>query len=482
MTSNTKTLIAGGTLLGFLAACGGGGGGGAASTPTQQITGIQGTGFAQGAITGFGSIFVNGVEFRTTSSTITVNGRSGTESELKVGQVVTVRGSVDSNGTTGTASSVAYDDDVKGQVSSINATAGTLVVMGQTVATDGNTRFGNVADLASLVAGTDFVEVSGFRDSTGVIRATRIEKISAPSEVEVLGAVGTPIDTTAKTFRIGSLTVDYSAATTLNNFSTPTAGQSVEARGALVNGVLKATRIDGKSGATLASGDPAKVEGVITRFVSNTDFDVNGIKVTTTSSTQFPTGTSLALGAKVQAEGTANSSGVISATKVEIKASGDGRVTATVTAIDAPNNRFSVFGVQGTVSAATSFDDKSNANARPFNLSLLRTGDYVEVRGAEAAAGGLTLSFVERRDLRSQIEIHGLAKNVNTAAQTFSLVGVNVRLTSNAQCRDATGQGIACATLLANLTATSRLMARDSNGTASTPAGGLVADRVEQEN
>lgn len=482
MTSTHKTLIAGGALLGFLAACGGGGGGGSSSTPNQQISGIQGTGFAQGAITGFGSIFVNGVEFRTTSSTITVNGRSGTESELKVGQVVTIRGSVDSNGTTGTASSVAYDDDVKGQVSAIDTTAGTLVVMGQTVATDGNTRFGNVADLASLVANTDFVEVSGFRDSSGVIRATRVEKISSPSEFEVTGAVGAPIDTTAKTFKVGTLTVDYSTATTLNNFSTPTAGQTVEVRGTLVNGVLKATRIDGKSGTTLANGDPAKVEGIITRYVSNTDFDVNGIKVTTTSSTQFPTGTTLALGAKVQAEGTVNSGGVIAATRVEIKASGDGRVTATVTAIDAPNNRFSVFGVQGTVSAATSFEDKSNANARPFNLSLLRTGDYVEVRGAEAAAGGLTLSYVERRDLRSQIEIRGLAKNVNATAQTFSLVGVNVRLASNAQCRNALGATIPCATLFSNLTASSRLMARDGNGTASTPAGGLVADRVEQEN
>lgn len=479
MNTHSRLLIAAGATLGLLAACGGGGG--SSSTPTTQISGIQGTGFAQGAITGFGSIFVNGVEFRTTSATITINGSSGTESQLKVGQVVTIRGSVDSNGTTGTANSVAYDDDVKGQVTAVDATAGTLTVMGQSVTTDGNTRFGNATGLSALVAGTDFVEVSGYRDANGAIRASRIEKIAAPSSVEVTGAVATPIDTTAKTFRIGTLTVDYSAATTLNNFSTPAAGQLVEARGSLVNGVLKATRIDGRSSATLANGDPAKVEGVITRFASNSDFDVNGIKVTTTSSTQFPTGSGLALGTKVEAEGTVNASGVIAATKVEIEVSADGRVTSTVTAIDAPNNRFSVFGVQGSVSAATSFEDKSQANARPFNLSLLRTGDYVEIRGAEAAAGGLTLSYVERRDLRPEIELRGVAKNVNASAQTLQVLGVNVRLAPNAQCRNTADQTVTCATLLGGLTATSRVVARDSTGTASTPAGGLVADRLEQD-
>ena len=66
--------------------------------------GIGGTGRAYGEITAFGSIFVNGIEYSTTTATITINGvvqPVGDQSALKVGMAVLVDGTV--NAATGGA-------------------------------------------------------------------------------------------------------------------------------------------------------------------------------------------------------------------------------------------------------------------------------------------------------------------------------------------------------------------------------------------
>src|SRR2546430_13743338 len=105
MKREFTTIVAAAILL--LASCGG---------PTQ-LGGIQGSGspvVAYGPIAGFGSIFVNGVEYATSNAQIRIDDQPGTESQLLVGQVVTVVGSVNSDGTTGTATQVTSSGDVAG--------------------------------------------------------------------------------------------------------------------------------------------------------------------------------------------------------------------------------------------------------------------------------------------------------------------------------------------------------------------------------
>ena len=75
------------TLAGIMTvSCGGGGGSGEVASG-----GIGGTGISSGAVTGFGSIFVNGVEFDTSGASITMGGISVSESDLKLGMVVEVQ-------------------------------------------------------------------------------------------------------------------------------------------------------------------------------------------------------------------------------------------------------------------------------------------------------------------------------------------------------------------------------------------------------
>ena len=86
-----RTLAAGAIAL-FISACGGGGDGGIGGT------GGGGGGTAAdvsvGTITAFGSVWVNGVEFKSNTATIKIDDNPHPESDLRVGMVARVDGSI----------------------------------------------------------------------------------------------------------------------------------------------------------------------------------------------------------------------------------------------------------------------------------------------------------------------------------------------------------------------------------------------------
>src|SRR5210317_1740351 len=145
-TMNKIYLVA---LAALLTACGGGGGGsstgggdtgggdtGGGDTGGGDTGGIDGRGtpvFAQGSITGFGSIIVNGVKYETEGTEFEIDGETGTEAELEIGDVVSISGTVNDDGISGTATTVTFDDVVEGPVTAKNANLLQLTVLGQTV-------------------------------------------------------------------------------------------------------------------------------------------------------------------------------------------------------------------------------------------------------------------------------------------------------------------------------------------------------------
>jgi len=195
-----------------------------ASCNEIDVAGIQGSGSptpaaaaAVGPITGFGSVFVNGVEYITANAQILIDRQPGTEAQLHAGQVVTIKGSVNDDGVTGTATEVSFDGDVRGPVAQIDLTNNTAVILGQTVRVTGSTLFDDSfqpGDLTSLQNGSVFVEVSGFSNGAGEIMASRVDLKSAGSNLQVKGAIQA-LNTTAHTFRINALTVDYSTSSTM---------------------------------------------------------------------------------------------------------------------------------------------------------------------------------------------------------------------------------------------------------------------------
>lgn len=371
-----------------LVACGGGG---------NSVAGIDAGGapvkvsvVAKGTIAGFGSIIVNGVRYETTTASIDNDGVVGMQSDLKVGQVVLVKGSLDAGGTNGSADSVSFGDLVEGPISAVDTVAGTITVLGQLVFIDADTSFDDSISPPSIdgLAVNDIVEVSGFMRADGSINATRIEGKPAGTEFEVTGEVS---NLTATTFQINSLVVDFSMAQ-LDDFpsGSPQLGQLVEAKGQNLggSGQLLATRVEFKGNDLGAdAGDRVEIEGFITRFASATDFDVEGIPVTTSGSTVFVNGTAADLGInrKVEVEGTIGTTGVISATKVELELSNfihiEGMVEAKGT------SSLTIFGIPMGINSQTRLEDKSSADVQSFSLANINVGDYLETRGYEDATG-----------------------------------------------------------------------------------------------
>lgn len=415
-----------------LAACGGSGGDG-------QSAGIDRTGSpvpsvaAFGTITAFGSIVVNGVRYDTSSAQFTVDDNPGTQSDLAIGDVVLVRGTVDASGATGIATTVIADDQVKGPVASIDVASGTLVVLGQTIRVSAETSLDDriqPPSLAGLRVG-DIVEVAGLVDSDGAVRATRLEPKPAGTEVEVTGIVSNH-DAATRRFNVNSQVVDYSAVTQLQDFPAggPANGQLVEVKGgAVVGGVWRPVRIEfQRNNLSGAAGERREVEGFITRFGSASDFTVAGLDVTTSAQTVY-TGApqvSLGLNVKVEVEGALNAAGVLVATKVDIRRSSAVRVVALVDGVDSAAGSFVVLGISVRVDALTRIEDKSSQQLRPFGLANLSVGNYVEVRGVEqpAGSGQILAALVERDDVDSDSELQGFAEAV--AAPSFRILGVDI--------------------------------------------------------
>lgn len=286
--------------------------------------GVGGTGISQGPITGFGSVFVNGVEFSTTGTVINKNGTPSTEGDLRVGMVVTVQGSFDPNGTTGIATQIDFNDYLEGPIQSINTVDQSLIVMGQTVKVDAGTQYDVVTGFGDLQVGY-VIEMSGLPQADGTILATYIElkstSCSQGEEFEVKGMIS-GLDTTARTFQLGDLVVNYNTATFEK---LPPGGLSdglfveVQTTDCFNGGILIATKVEGLSaGVSGTEGTHVEMEGFITRFVSATDFDVNGQPVSTTGATIYESGTSndLALNVQVEVEGNLDANGVLIANKI----------------------------------------------------------------------------------------------------------------------------------------------------------------------
>jgi len=405
------------------ASCGGGG---------QKVAGIDARGnptpvgvVSKGTISGFGSIIVNGVTYDTSNATFGIDGRGGAQSDLAVGDVVVVEGTVNDDGTSPTADTVTFDDVVEGPIIDIDAAAQTLTVLGQLVRVDADTSFDDSIVPASLdgLVVTNIVEVSGFVLADGSISATRIEQKPAGGELEITGNVSNVVGTT---FEINGFVVDFSAAM-LENFpnGAPEDGQQVEAKGDNLNGAgqLVATRVEFKGNEFGEDGDLAELEGFITRFASVADFDVEGVRVSTNAQTVYENGTSadLALNRKVEVEGEINAAGVLVAEEVEIKASGFVRIESLVEDVQA--GQLTALGIVIRVDGSTRFEDKSSEDREPFNLSHIVVGNYVEVRGYEDA-GGVVATLLEREDFDGEVALRGFVDSVNDPE--FEILGVNV--------------------------------------------------------
>ncbi len=407
--------------------CGSGGGSSGGSEP---IAGIDRGGIiASGPITGFGSVIVNGVRYSTSGALVTVDGQPATESDLRIGQVVRIEGTLNADGVTGSAVRIDFNDEVEGPVQSVDLAGQRLVVLGQTVQVSANTSFGDSIVPRALegLAVADQVQVSGLVASDGVIAATRIERRASSSEVDVKG-VASGVDSAAKRLNINGLAIDYATAQ-LEGFAMgqPADGDLLEVRGTLnASSVLVATRIQRETQSFMGTiDDEADIEGLITRFVSASDFDVAGQSVITNTSTRYEGGSAsdLALDVKVEVEGGFDINGRIVAEQLRFRLDSDVEISATVESVDAAASRLVVLGTTVVVNELTRFEDHSAADLQRFGLADLRVGDYVEIRG-RLEGTTVIATRLDRDEPDDQVELRGPVDSV--AQPDLTIAGVTV--------------------------------------------------------
>ena len=373
----------------MLSACGGSG---TASDPTA------GSSSTVGVITGFGSIYVNGVKYETDSASVDIDGKSSYETHLGIGDVVVLKGTVNADGVTGTATSVSCSDELEGYVldlSGLTSGVGTINVMGQNVTVDIDTVF-NSDSMASIseLSVNDIIEVSGFADGTGNILATRIETKNAAEDIELKGLVSN-LDATAMTFTIGSLTIDYSSAaelpSNLDNSLYVEVKTETALSGNLTDGfVLSASKVeiedDGDMYIDGDEGDEYEVQGLVSG-VTETSFLFNGQLVEFSSleiDDDFDL-SSLVDGMTITVEGYIDANGDFVVKEIEDDHDSEYEVEGTVTAKTETTVTVSENSVLTTfvINNDTRMIDEQDEGVTPlhyFSLADVAIGDYVEVK------------------------------------------------------------------------------------------------------
>jgi hypothetical protein len=408
--------------------------------------GIGGTGIVMGRVSGFGSLFVNGVEFDTSNSTFIYEGETGgDQSGIRVGMVVRITGEDD--GVTGVAEIVEYASLFEGTLTSKTIASnetGILVAMGQNVTVDADTVYDDsvlptATPLSQLPLGT-VIEVSGFSDGNGNVLATRIEvkALSYGGETLDVKALVSSLDTTNKTFTLGSLSIDYSAIALPDGIVD---GIYVEAKGTLQGDTLFASDVQIEDGGDLviaADGEEAELEGLVTGTLTATAdsalITVNGQQVLVDANTQFESGdvSNLTIGQPLEVSGVMDGSTLVAASVVLKVSEGlKEELEGIPSNVDPTAGTLTLLNQTIRVSTSTIFEDDLSEDSQTFNLSSLTPGvDYISVDLYQATDGVLQATKVERDENPSEdpgfAEVEGYVQAVDNTQITAVNVTIDI--------------------------------------------------------
>ncbi len=386
-----------------------------------------------GVISGFGSVIVGGVEYNTDASTVVMDDAPGILADLKIGMVVSIHGTVDDNSGAATASDIKFVDDADGIITSIDRLNNSFVILGRTVLVDELTVFDN-ATFTTLAVG-NVVQVSGLWRSQERIQATHIERkansYTAGMDIEVKGVINS-LNTALKQFSIGTQLCDYSSAMLELGGATLSDGLYVEVASttALSNGDLILDRIrardqDQDRDRLCDSDCDFELEGYITRFVSPTDFDIDGYPVSTTDATNYVNGSvdELALDARVAAEGTLDANDILMADTIVFRHAALVQIEADIESIDATSSSVTLLGINVATNEFTVFRDGSGMTMREFGLDDLAVGDRIEIR-AYMDGSTLVATRLDRDDADDTVTLKALVETVSQP--TLTLLGITV--------------------------------------------------------
>lgn len=405
--------------LAVSAGCGGGGVG-------SGGTGITLGGLAQGPVTGFGSVIVDGARYDDSKIATLREDEPGhdVKTEARLGDIVELAFSGDN-----VATRLEVEPTVVGRVASVGL-PGNFVVLGQVVTINADpargpvTQFGGgYVDATSVVAG-DALEVHGLiipRTGGYTVQATRIEKLAAlPRFLKVRGLVSAA---GADGFRCGPLTIDTRTASLLPKGTTLGNGQIVSVLAAAdtlredVGGTPHVTASQVRIQQVGSVGEAASVSGKVGDLdLGSARFELGGVKVRSAGAMLVPSGTVLREDLYVRVDGVARTDGSIDATTITLRdgsAEPDGEVKGNIDGYVAATQSFQVRGVQ---------IDASHATLEGCPGGKLANGLYVDVEGS-LTTDGMAAKKVHCEDEPGDatIERKGRVESVDTGGRTLSL-------------------------------------------------------------
>jgi hypothetical protein len=275
--------------VGGLTGCGGG----EIGTLFAGPPGTGGTGlFAQGTISGFGSVIVNGIRFDDTAATVQVNGVNVTSLELRLGMVADVQGLRGADLTLGVANAIAVWSIAQGVVSQVQG--GQFMVAGMLVQTDTATVFDGIGSVAALANGLR-VAVWGLQSGIDGSRwtATRVAVVASTT------LVGSGIVSAAGT--LNGLALSGAAVASLG------VGQLVRVQGQLARSGtsvnVESVKLLGLQSDSVPQGE-VEMEGLVTALLSGSRFMLGSVEVDASSVSLAALYKVLAVGQRIEVEGT----------------------------------------------------------------------------------------------------------------------------------------------------------------------------------
>ncbi len=290
------------------AGCGGG-------VDLASLPGTGGTGiFAQGPISGFGSVIINTIRFDEAAAVVRLDGQSATAADLRLGMVASVQGERGADVTLGRASSIEVWSIAQGLVSAGQATpgaSGQFTLAGMTLLTDPNTVFegstsakplgvGQRVAVWGLQAGADARSWRATRvaiaTSTAVVNTGFISVASSRRNINGMMLSGEPVRSLAEGVMVRVLG------------SLSTADGSLE---------VQSVELPGPTAAASQQGE-AEIKGLVTSAPSASGFNLGSITVDASHASYEPANARITLGASVEVGGTWQA-GVLKASRIELQ-------------------------------------------------------------------------------------------------------------------------------------------------------------------
>lgn len=452
------TLVAGLSL-----ACGGSSSGTTGTAPTTPN--IPAAGVVAGIVGGTSQTpQINHTAIGLTGATVTMDGQSATAAMVQPGMVMTgtttaggmggnMGGGMGGNGNMGggsyTMQSVQLRSSFMGRLQAIDLSASRLTIMGHLIQVDALTQLAQENQdgtytsltLADFQSG-DFVSVYGSFLADGSYLATRVERRKPGMDMSQNGTMGqvSNLDTTAKTFNLGTWTIHYDGAKVQGSLAN---GAWAQARGTVSGSTITASWVT----VVGAMGEPGSGMGlrglVLNLNATAKTFDLMSLKVHYDQATVVGT---LVEGAMVEIQGTlaSGSTTTLNASRVEVEAAGmgggmgsgsgmsDQQVKGAITSLDLTAMTVTVAGTTFWMDSSTLIMSMDTA----MTASQLKVGDWVAIMADSVRKNGAGNAYATRiaemaGDSMTSKDLMGQVTTADASAQTLTLNGFTVTVTTS---------------------------------------------------